>query len=201
MGAKLPRTRGRRGTLGELSSKNIELAIKFVIFGGMSETVAGSQVSLTEIEKATIAYFCDGVRVLGLPPSVGEIYGLLFISKEPLSQADFVARLGISKGSASQGLNLLKALGALNEVKGPDARRTYFEANLNLKRLVGGFIRNQIRPHLRSGEAKMDSLQEIAERETDPELRAFMQERLEKLERWSQRGQMVLPILQRFLGE
>lgn len=169
----------------------------------MSEVVANSQSGLSEMESATIAYFCDGVRVLGLPPSVGEIYGLLFISREPLAQADFVARLGISKGSASQGLNLLKALGALNEVEreGPDSRRTYFEADLNLKRLVGGFIRNQIRPHLRSGEAKMDGLQEIAEREEDPEQREFIQERLGKLERWSQRGQMVLPILQRFLGE
>ena len=167
----------------------------------MSELAAKSQSGLTEMESATISYFCDGVRVLGLPPSVGEIYGLLFISQEPLAQADFVARLGISKGSASQGLSMLKALGALNEVEGPDARRTYFDANLNLKRLVGGFIRNQIRPHLRSGEAKMDTLQEIAERETDPDQKAFVQERLSKLERWSQRGQMVLPILQRFLGE
>ncbi|MGJ8722997.1 MAG: GbsR/MarR family transcriptional regulator [Roseibacillus sp.] len=187
--------------MGELSSKNIELGVDFVIFFSMSDTVANSQAGLTEMESATISYFCDGVRVLGLPPSVGEIYGLLFISKQPLCQADFVERLSISKGSASQGLSLLKALGALNEVSGADSRRTYFEANLNLKRLVGGFIRNQIRPHLRSGEAKMDGLQEIAEREADPEQRAFMQERLEKLERWSQRGQRVLPILQRFLGE
>lgn len=167
----------------------------------MSEVLASSQSGLTQMESATIAYFCDGVRVLGLPPSVGEIYGLLFISRQPLAQADFVERLSISKGSASQGLNLLKALGALNEVEGPDSRRTYFEANLNLKRLVGGFIRNQIRPHLRSGEAKLDGLQSIAELESDPEQRAFVQERLEKLERWSHRGQMVLPILQRFLGE
>lgn len=167
----------------------------------MSDGLVNSQTRLSELESSTIAYFCDGVRVLGLPPSVGEIYGLLFISKQPLAQADLVARLGISKGSASQGLSLLKALGALNEVEGPDSRRTYFEANLNLKRLVGGFIRNQIRPHLRSGEAKMDVLQGIAEREEDPEQRAFVQERLGKLERWSQRGQMVLPVLQRFLGE
>ncbi|WP_411845365.1 MarR family transcriptional regulator [Roseibacillus persicicus] len=184
-----------------MSSKNIELLKSFCQRPDMSEAVASSESGLTEIESATIAYFCDGVRVLGLPPSVGEIYGLLFISQKPLSQADFVERLGISKGSASQGLSLLKALGALNEAKGPDSRRNYFEANLNLKRLVGGFIRNQVRPHLRSGEAKLDGLQSIAELEEDPEQRAFVQERLGKLERWSQRGQMVLPILQRFLGE
>ena len=187
--------------MDELSSKNIELSVIFVIFFNVSEIAVNSKSGLTEIENATISYFCDGVRVLGLPPSVGEIYGLLFISQKPLAQTDFVERLGISKGSASQGLNMLKALGALNEVEGPDARRTYFEANLNLKRLVGGFIRNQIRPHLRSGEEKMDNLQELAEREPDPEQKAFIQERLGKLERWSQRGQMMLPILQRFLGE
>lgn len=187
--------------MGRLSSKNIELSGSFGIFMVMSDGVVNSQTALSEMESATIAYFCDGVRVLGLPPSVGEIYGLLFISREPLAQADLVQRLKISKGSASQGLSLLKALGALDEVAGPDSRRAYFQANLNLKRLVGGFIRNQVRPHLRSGEEKMDGLQEIAERETDPEQRAFVQERLGKLERWSQRGQMVLPILQRFLGE
>ena len=43
----------------------------------MSETVANSKAGLTEMESATISYFCDGVRALGLPPSVGEIYGLL----------------------------------------------------------------------------------------------------------------------------
>ena len=166
----------------------------------MSEASQATPTS-EEIEKATIAYFCDAVRVLGMPPSVGEIYGLLFISRYPLSHVDFVERLGMSKGSASQGINLLKSLGALNEVDGPDSRRTYFEANLNLKRLVGGFIRNQIRPHLRSGEAKLDGLQNLAEREVDGQQREFIQERLARLERWSQRGQMVLPVLQRFLGE
>lgn len=167
----------------------------------MSELVSKPEFVLSDLEKATIAYFCDGVRVLGMPPSVGEIYGLLYVSREPLSQTDFVERLGISKGSASQGINLLKSLGALNEAEGPDSRRSYFEANLNLKRLVGGFIRNQIRPHLRSAEAKFDGLQDLAEELSDDEEKAFIQERLSKLERWSQRGQMVLPVLQRFLGE
>lgn len=169
----------------------------------MSEAVNPTGESLSELEIQAIAYFCDGVRVLGLPPSVGEIYGLLFMSKKPLAQADFVERLSMSKGSASQGLNLLKGLGAISEVQGEglDTRRTYFEANVNLKRLVGGFIRSQVRPHLRSGEAKLDNLQAIAELEADPAERAFFQERLGRLERWSQRGQMVLPLLQRFLGE
>lgn len=167
----------------------------------MGELIAKSKSELSELEGRTIAFFCDGVRVLGLPPSVGEIYGLLYISPSPLSQADLVKRLGISKGSASQGLNLLKTLGALREIPGVDSRRSYFEANLNLKRLVSGFIRGQVRPHLRSGEAKLDQLQMLAESESDPAVRDFFVERFSKLERWSNRAQRLLPMLQRFLGK
>jgi hypothetical protein len=54
------------------------------------------------------------VKIFGVPRSVGQIYGLLYSSREPLSFSDIVKRLGISKGSASQGLQLLRSLGAVN---------------------------------------------------------------------------------------
>ncbi|MDB6078791.1 MAG: hypothetical protein JWO82_2538, partial [Akkermansiaceae bacterium] len=98
------------------------------------------------LEMQVVQVFVDGVRVLGLPRSLGELYGLLFISPEPLALDDLVSRLGISKGSASQGLRALKDLGAVKEIDVEGARRTYFEADIDLKRLVGGFIREQIRP-------------------------------------------------------
>ncbi|GAA5483626.1 GbsR/MarR family transcriptional regulator [Haloferula sargassicola] len=161
----------------------------------------GTRDALTEIERRSIAIFVDGVRVLGLPGSVGEIYGLLFVSREPLSLDDLVQRLGISKGSASQGLRTLKSLGAVRELEVVGVRRTYFEAAAELKPLVGGFIREQVRPHLESGETKVMALQEAVNRETDPAVRGFFDERVERLENWMRRGRMVLPILQKFLGQ
>jgi hypothetical protein len=53
------------------------------------------------------------VHVFGVPKSVGQIYGLLYASPEPLSFSDIVERLEISKGSASQGLQFLRSLGAI----------------------------------------------------------------------------------------
>ena len=53
------------------------------------------------------------MQVFGVPKSVGQIYGLLYASPEPLSFSDIVERLEISKGSASQGLQLLRSLGAI----------------------------------------------------------------------------------------
>ena len=110
---------------------------------------------LAPLERQVVDFFVDGVRVLGLPRSIGEIYGLLFISRSPLALDDLVQRLGISKGSASQGLRMLKSLGAVREASGNGngERRTYYEPAVELKRLVGGFIREQIRGSIVRGKA------------------------------------------------
>jgi DNA-binding transcriptional regulator GbsR (MarR family) len=156
---------------------------------------------LGALERQVVDFFVDGVRVLGLPRSIGEIYGLLFISQEPLSMDDLVLRLGISKGSASQGLRALKGLGAVREVSVGEERRTYFEPAVELKRLVGGFIREQIRPHLISGKVKIGRLAAAVDAESDPGRKQFLTERLTRIDRWMRSGGRVLPVLQKLFGE
>lgn len=148
-----------------------------------------------------VDFFVDGVKVLGLPGSLGEIYGLLFVSSNPLSLDDLVLYLGISKGSASQGLRTLRTLGAVREASGNDDRRTYYEPAVDLKRLVGGFIREQVRPHLDSGKTKLQSIAETAKLCDDPLEREFFLDRIERLESWMKRGSQMLPILQKLLGQ
>lgn len=139
--------------------------------------------------------------MLGLPKSVGEIFGVLFSSPKPLTMLDLVNRLGISKGSASQGLKMLRTLGAVREVDYNDDRKTYFEADVELKKLVGGFIREEIRPHLTSGQEKLATLEKELGKVDDPELKEFYEERIKRLKRWSGKANLVLPLLQKFLGE
>ena len=156
--------------------------------------------ALNEVERRVITFCCDGVRLIGMPKSIGEIYGLLYISKNALSLDDLVTRLGISKGSVSQGLKTLRGLGAIREVEGPDSRRTYFVADMELKQLVGGFIRTQVRPHLKSGDDKLQGLSELIADEGDEEMREFYGSRVNKLGRWSNKARLVLPLLQKVLG-
>ena len=169
----------------------------------MNVTPHGPGHDLDPLERQVVDIFVDGVRVLGLPRSIGEIYGLLFISRCPLALDDLVRRLGISKGSASQGLRLLKSLGAVREAEGNGngERRTYFEPAVELKRLVGGFIREQIRPHLDSGKSKIRQLARNTDRIADPAQQQFLRERLERLDQWITSGSRVLPILQKILGQ
>ncbi len=159
---------------------------------------------LNSLERQMVEFFVDGVRVLGMPPSIGEIYGLLFVSRDPLSLDDLVHRLRISKGSASQGLRTLKSLGAVREAdehRGGVERRTYYEPAVELKRLVGGFIKEQVRPHLDSGQSKIKHLAATARQVNDPELQLFLSDRVDRLDQWLRRASRVLPILQKVLGQ
>lgn len=157
--------------------------------------------SIQAIDDHIVSFFQDGVKMLGLPKSVGEIFGVLFASPKPLTMLDLVDRLGISKGSASQGLKMLRTLGAVREVDYNDDRKTYFEADVELKKLVGGFIREEIRPHLTSGQDKLKKLEKELSKIDDPELVEFYEERIKRLQRWSGKANLVLPLLQKFLGE
>jgi DNA-binding transcriptional regulator GbsR (MarR family) len=167
----------------------------------MPHLLEGDHHELDPLERQVVAVFVDGVRVLGLPRSIGEIYGLLFISPDPLSLDDLVVRLQISKGSASQGLRALKSLGAVREAESGAERRTYYEPAIELKRLVGGFIREQVRPHLESGKTKIGRLADTAREIDDTERREFLGERIGRLETWMRSSGKVLPLLQKILGQ
>lgn len=159
------------------------------------------QTENVSVEQRLISFFKDGAKIVGLPASVGEIFGLLFASPKPLAMADLVERLKISKGSASQGLKMLRTLGAVRDVEYDNDRKGYFEADIELKKLVGGFIREQVRPHISSGTHKLGILEQELDTINEPELREFYQQRIKLIKRWSGKANLVLPLLQKFLGE
>ncbi|PQJ28106.1 GbsR/MarR family transcriptional regulator [Rubritalea profundi] len=150
---------------------------------------------ITALEQGVIALFADGVKVIGLPKSVGEIYGLLFARDAVLSLDDLVVLLGVSKGTASQGLKMLRTLGAIKEVHSPDSRKTYYQADIELKSLVGGFIREEVRPHMKSAKVKIGALRELVDRGDD-----FALDRIERLDKWRRKASLLLPILQKILS-
>jgi DNA-binding transcriptional regulator GbsR (MarR family) len=150
---------------------------------------------LSEVEIGVIDFFVSAVKVLGMPKSIGEIYGLLFVSAQPLPLDTLCERLTMSKGSASQGLKLLRAFGAVRAVYRGGDRRDHFTAEIELKRLAAGFMREQIQPRLSHGEERLNQLAQLATTLPANEEGDFQRDRVAKLERWSDRSRDVLPLL------
>jgi HTH-type transcriptional regulator, glycine betaine synthesis regulator len=177
-----------------------------------ARTTAATGSESRRFERECICFFEEALQVFGVPRSVAQIYGLLYASPSPLSFSDIVERLGISKGSASQGLQLLRALGAIRVATSagllafpgraaavPESpRREYYEPELSLRKLVSGVLQERIAPLAASGAEHLTRLRSMAA-EAD-EGGEFYQQRVKQLETWRRRLRTVLPVLGALLG-
>ena len=103
---------------------------------------------LTVLETEVVDIFVRGVQVVGLPKSLGEIYGLLYASAEPLSMDSIMRKLRVSLGTASQGLKQLRGFRAVRTVYVPGQRKDFFEAETEFRKLAAGFFREEVFPQL-----------------------------------------------------
>jgi HTH-type transcriptional regulator, glycine betaine synthesis regulator len=160
------------------------------------------EAGLDPLEQEAVSLFVRLARLLGQPKSVGEIYGLLFISEQPLTLEAIMGRLNMSKGSASQGLKFLRGLGAVRVVYQAGDRRDHHQAEASLKVLAAGFIRGEVLPHLESGEASLVRMEELAKSLPADEpgrlRRKFGLERVRRLANWHRRGRQILPLILKF---
>ena len=155
--------------------------------------------TLSELEVEIIDLFVRLASLLSLPRSLGEIYGLLYLSEEPLSMDDMVERLQISKGSTSQGLRILRGFGAVKTHYVPGRRREYYVAETEMRKLAGGFLKENVQPHLDSGTERLRVARELLQGEPE-QRRHHLEERIDQLDRWRRRAARLLPLALRFTG-
>ena len=159
----------------------------------------GRNGRLHAVETEVVDLFVELSRVLGQPRSLGEIYGLLFISPRPLAMDDLMERLRLSKGSASQGLKFLRNLGAVQPLSVPGDRRVHYEAVAQLRNLAANFLREKIEPRLGDGEARLGRLAALV-RDLPGEQRRHAVQRVNLLQSWSRNSRRVLPLVLHVLG-
>jgi HTH-type transcriptional regulator, glycine betaine synthesis regulator len=164
-------------------------------------------------EQECILFFEEIVQLFGVPKSVGQIYGVLYASPDPLSFSDIVERLDISKGSASQGLQLLRSLGAILESdrsslastsdfnssrEARASRGVVYAPEYSLRQLVTGVLRERIAPLATPSADRLRRLKQLAGHAR--ENTEFYLGRAKQLETWRRRFSAVLPLLTVLLG-
>ena len=155
---------------------------------------------LNPLQTEVIELFVELSRLLGQPRSLAEIYGLLFISARPLAMDDLIECLQLSKGSASQGLKYLRNIGAVRIVYVAGDRRAHYEAVAQLRNLATRFLRDQIVPHLDSGQARLERIGAMV-KQLSSEDRARVHGRVKMLQSWERNGRRFLPLVVRILGK
>ena len=154
--------------------------------------------ALSDLEVEAIEMFINFLRLIGLPKSVGEIYGLLFVSTRPMPMDEIMERLDISLGAASQGLKLLRSFGAVRVAYSPGDRRDHFVADLELSRFATAFIKDELQPRIDRALQRIERMEQ-ALHELPANERKATQKRIDRLKHWLDKGQKILPWLVRFM--
>jgi len=167
-----------------------------------SDPADGQLAPLDDCEREVVAIFVAVADVLGFARSLGEIYGLAYISERSIHLAQVCERIQMSKGSASQGLRTLRDLGALKPVYIAGDRRDHFEPEIKIRVLLYRLLTERLRPHLNRSNSSLEQLKTRAEEANpglDPVRRRFRRDRVALLGAWQKRVSTFLPLIQRIL--
>lgn len=155
--------------------------------------------TLTEFELRVVDLFVNACRTVGLPKSVGEIYGVIYASATPLSMDEIMGKLGLSLGSTSQGLKMLRSFGAVKTVYQPGSRKDYFTVELDFRKVITQYLADVVVPQFSSTKTQLEGLsKEILSGQMVAEV--GVTERIRVLEKVSQRANLLLPAVSKILS-
>lgn len=140
-------------------------------------------------ELEVLNLFVGVFETFGLPKSTAMIYGTLYCAEDPMPQEDICARLGISAGSASQGLKLLQSLGAVHRQFPVGQRHSLYTAELSMRRLLGFFFKAHLGPKLSNGKERLQAICESL-----PEDDHHALQRIQTLQSWQKKVEHALPL-------
>jgi DNA-binding transcriptional regulator GbsR (MarR family) len=164
-------------------------------------SITNQHEGLDDWETAVIDLFLNAANSFGLPKSYGQIYGLLFCRDQSISMDEVMKLLQISKGSASQGLRALRQLGAVSSVFESGDRKERFVAEIRLRKLVGGFLREQADPHLDKGVGRLKQIESLINDLEDVDARKRGVRRHEILSGWHRQMSRLLPWVKMIVGK
>lgn len=153
---------------------------------------------VVEFERALVSFFVEAADLLGVPKSVAAIYGICFAAPEPLSFADIEQRLDLSRGSISQGLRVLREVGALREVSEEVDRRELFVPDLELRKLADHWIERRLTEQLMSGQERLQAIAKAIPVGRNGAAK-ILRTRLKALQTWHDKARALLPIVKTFL--
>lgn len=159
---------------------------------------AGRSAEVVAFEAEVVGLFIEAADLLGVPRSVAAIYGAIFAAPREVSFADLEARLDLSKGSISQGLKLLREVGAVKSVSTPGDRAERFLPDTEMRQLIAHYIESRVERHLQAADQRFSTLDGALEGYAEAE-QSVLRARVEKLRRWHSRTKALLPVVRTFL--
>jgi DNA-binding transcriptional regulator GbsR (MarR family) len=170
----------------------------------MSE-VAAAEPQIVSRARLDMIETCGRVaQVLGLARSTGQIYGLLYLSTQPMCLDEIADTLRISKGSSSIGTRQLLSWNAIRQVWVHGNRKDYFEVDPDLLNLLRAAFQEFVKPRVNSSERRIKAFsatlsEDLRQGLITQEEYKIMADRLNRLSQMQRKVGSVLPLAEKLL--
>lgn len=154
----------------------------------------GRPPDVVAFEAEVVGFFVDSAHLLGVPKSLAAIYGMCFASAEPLSFSEVQERLDLSSGSISQGLRILREVGALKVVKTGLDSREFVTPDLELRKLIQHWLTERLQRQLTAGEGRLQAIAKTLPGGRAP-VAKVLRTRIKTLQSWHDKASSVLPFV------
>jgi DNA-binding transcriptional regulator GbsR (MarR family) len=138
---------------------------------------------IAEIKQNFIEGMSGISQFWGFPKGVGVIFGVLYLSPNPLSLDELVAQTGLTKGAISTNVRALARLGLIHPVNRLSDRKDYYQAETDFYKAIRAILKerqnNEFDRAVASVQQTLERL-ESSNGEVDAE-RAFLMERVRAL--------------------
>lgn len=134
----------------------------------------------------------------GFSKGMGQLFGVLMLSPEPLSLDDLMERLGISKANVSTTMRTMEHMGLVREVWIRDDRRKFYRAESDFWQILTNILRSrELRDVNQALHVLDDSAQRLQEAIPDMEsedrrLAEYYLDRLSQLQEFFRLAQLLL---------
>lgn len=119
----------------------------------------------------------------GFTRTMGRVYGALFLSKDSLTQADLVERLGVSAANVSMSVNGLMRWGAVHKIHEKGSRKLHYNAEGEIRKIIRNVLGGRERLELREAtDTFNDAAALLRETEVQSSEDLFAKQRIEHLE-------------------
>ncbi len=153
------------------------------------------QQTVSPLQGEIIDFMVRLFRLMGLPKTIGSIYGYIYASPVPVTMDNLTQALGISLGSASQGLRTLKVFRAIRPVYAQGERREHFEAETDFRLFVGAFLKGELEQYIENTERRTDRMRDHLGEVPEGEDLEFFADRVARLTSMNERAKRILPLL------
>ena len=160
---------------------------------------AAPPLRMNDFQSECVAIFTRAAVAFAMPASVGQIYGLLFATPDPLSLDDMTSLLGTSRGGTFQSMKWLREVGMIEGQYLPGSRKEHFRAVLNLRKLATSLLRMRVEPHVQNGSDHLERLRSSIGREKSAESE-FQRARYDQMARWHRFLSTILPVIRTMAG-